>query len=231
MDYEEHVDPRIEPFCSILVYGQSNCGKSYLSAQVALRRDEIFTQKHSKCIIFYQYEQSLFTDVQREGTNIVLVSTREQLEAEIVPRSLIICDDYLLTAYSNENSTFITKFFLERCHHSFLTLFMQSQLLFSKTGRPWALNASHFVFFKSYNESNVARYFRNFGSESDFMLEAYKKAVEGRPYGHFFASFHARTPENLRFRSNIIPGESVEIFVKEEVNYNSKTKTKRPKND
>lgn len=189
MDLQGPLDLRIEAFSSILVYGQSNSGKSFLSAKVAVQRDNIFNKKHSKCIIFYQHLQDCFLNAKELDRSIVLVSNREDLEKELEPKTLLICDDYLLASFNTENNLFITKFFLERCHHDFISLFMQTQLLFSKAGRAWTLNASHFVFFRSLNESNMLRYFKNFGSESDFMFKCYKKALTGRPYGHFLLVF------------------------------------------
>lgn len=205
-------DPRIDAFCSVIVYGQSNCGKSHLSVSVALQRDKVFKQRHSKCIIFMQYPQKLFLDARERDNSIVLVRSIEELEAELIPKTLLICDDFMLASYSSANSMFVSKLFMERSHHEKITLVFQAQLLFSRTGRPWSLNASHFIFFKSHNDSNIQRFFRNFGNDADFLYEAYKKATTNRPYGHFFVSFHPKTDNNLRFRSNIIAEEGVEIY-------------------
>lgn len=212
---ENTLDARIPSFCSILAIGASNSGKSVLSCEVALKRNEIFDQEHVKVIIWYLYPQQMFLDIQEKDKSIVLVKTKAELEKELVERCLIIFDDQLLNSVGPDND-YITRFFNRKISSSFMyNFFPNTSLLPPQGGQCLGSKCQPLCFFKTFNDSNIQRFFRNFGSDSDFLFKAYKLAVEGKKYAHFFASFHAQTHDKLRFRSSIIPGTGVEVYIKE----------------
>lgn len=155
----------------------------------------------------------MFFDLKQKCSSVVLVQSKEELERELVERTLCIFDDQLINAM-NKDYTYISTFFLEKSHHLKLTTFFMLQVFFPRNGgNIWIANASHFVFFKSINNSNIVRFFRNFGADADFLYQAYKLAVEGKPYAHFFVSFHQKINDFLRYRSSMIPSTGVQFFV------------------
>lgn len=211
---KEPADLRIPAYCSIIAFGPSNAGKSTLACQIALERDNIFIEKHNKVIIYYQNNQSIFAEAKKGDKAIVLVNSKEELEREIVPKSLIIFDDQLLSSVGAE-SKYVTNFFIQRSHHSLLTVILQAQSYFPVNGNVWAQNASHFLFLKSSYKSSIQRFLKSF-SDSDFLWQAYRRAVEGKQYAHLFLSVHAKVDDNLRVRSSIIPSTGVEVYLKED---------------
>lgn len=211
MDDLSLVDPRIDGSSAILLLGQSGSGKTFLSVRIALERNKIFKQEIPKVVIFHQHFQSIFQDAVKQDDSIVLVQNKEDLENELEPHCLLVADDFLLKALESKDNDYVTRFFIERCHHDQLVLLFQTQMLFAKGVRPWSLNTSHYIFLKSFNHQNIERYFRNF-SDPQFLFEAYKLATKDKPFSHFFVSFHPNTAESLRYRSSIIPGLGVEIY-------------------
>lgn len=213
----EEVDLRIQGYSSILLFGNSGSGKSRLSIDVALSRDKVFRSEHQKCIIFCRYIQPMFLEAQQADPTIVIVTSRESLEAELEENmsSLIIFDDFLSsTLYSNDN-VFVSKFFYERCHHQNLSIIFQSQVLFSKNSVSWRENCSHFVIFKSSQERKVSQFFGTFPSVQSGLLEkAYKSCTDSKKYAYLFFTMHPNEHDNYRVRDSIIPRDGMRIFMR-----------------
>lgn len=210
-------DLRIEAYTSVLIPGSSGAGKTFESVEILLNREKVFNKDHEKVIVFNQYEQDVLTDLKIRDPSIIFVKTKEELMNELEDSSstLLLIDDYLTSTYSAENRRFITKLFLETCHHLNCTLLFQSQLLFAPNAKSWTVNCSHYLMFKSHHDSQVMNFFRNYGShESKLLYEMDKLCTERQKYGHFFFSVHPKTTENLRYRNFIVPREGGILFMR-----------------
>lgn len=214
MESYKEVDLRIEAYTSILVFGGSGAGKSFLAVDIALNRDLIFNKTHEKTIIFHKFQQDCFLKAREVDSSILLINSKEELEKELESSSstLLVCDDYLSSCMTGKNNDFVTKFFIEGCHHSKISLIWQSQLLFPKYGKQWTVNSSHFILFKSFHESQIQTFFRNFGQDAPFLFEVYNKCTRGKKFGYLFFSVNPKTDDKLRFRNSIIPKEGIEIY-------------------
>lgn len=214
MELSKPYDLRLEAYTSILVFGSSSAGKSSLGVKIALNRETIFNKPHQKTIIFYQNSQDLFLQTKEADESIILVSTRDELEKELESSEscLLICDDFLLLASEAANRKFITKFFVQGCHHLKITLIWQSQLLFPRYGKEWTVNANHFILFKSFQTQQIETFFRNFGSDASFLYEIYRRCTFDKKYGYMFMSVHPKTSDRLRYRNSIFNEEGVEIY-------------------
>lgn len=214
MESYKDTDLRLKSFSSMLIVGKSGSGKSRFCLNVILNRQKIFSEPHDKIIYFYQYDQEIFHSAAECDSKIIFLSSREDVERELdtSESTLLVCDDFLTgTLDSENNNKFITKIFLEKAHHKKITILFQTQLLYAKVGRPWALNASHFVLFKSYNQPQIKHFFRNFGEDSSFLLEAYKDCTSVK-YGHFLIILHPSTSDSLRYRSGLLIDEGLKVF-------------------
>lgn len=205
---------KIKSYTSLLIVGKSGSGKTKFCMDVIKHRDGIFSHPHEKVVYMYKYDQPMFEELKNTDPSVIFVSSKEDAEEELKNSSstLLVCDDFLTGALDSEpNRKFVTSLFLEKSHHHKITLLFQTQLLYAKCGRPWALNASHFVLFKNFHESQIQHFFRNFGEDANFLLEAYKMCTKEK-YGHFFISLHPSTNEDLRYRSGLILKEGLMFF-------------------
>lgn len=204
---------RIKSFTSTLVVGSSNSGKSFFCLDVALKRNTVFSEPHEKTIYFFRYRQDIFDIARKDDESILFISSKSELEDELESSdsTLLVCDDFLTGVQDPSNNKFVTRIFLERCHHESISCLYQSQLLYPKFGRSWTLNANHIVLFKNFHESQVTYFFRNFGSQASLLHEAYKQCTSEK-YGHLVISLHPSTPENLRYRSSFGIQEGTRFF-------------------
>ena len=52
-----------------------------------------------------------------------------------------------------------------------------------------------------------------FPGRTDYLMESFRDATN-RPYGYLVIDCHQLTPENMRLRTNILPGERQIAYVK-----------------
>lgn len=214
MDSLEAVDLRIEAFASCQIQGASNSGKTTLALKIAQNRQRVYNQHHDTCYYYYKWYQPKFHEAKARDDSIIFINDIVELQEEIESNanSLLIIDD-VLTQSSPSDIKLLTKLFLGGAHHYQCSLIHLSQLLFAKEGRPWQLNTNYYVFLKSFHQRQLLNFFRNsHPKQAKFLYDSYVFCTETKPFGHFFCSYHPKTPEHLRYRSSIIPGPDILIF-------------------
>lgn len=216
MDVYGPYDMRLQSNTTTIFAAPSRSGKTNLAIKIALERKNVFRDPPERVVYFYKQYQSIFKAAEKKDKTITFLGSKELVDDELqnnVISTLLIIDDYISEASQKEN-TYITEYFLNRSHHENLTILFLSQLLFPKNGRAWTLNTTHLVLFKTFHEGQLNYYFRNLNPKKvKFLMECYKRSTSDKPYGHFFISLDPTTPEEIRYRSNIIPEEGTVIFM------------------
>ena len=140
-------------------------------------------------------------------------SKRLILAEENTQRNLVVIDDLMSESGNNAK---VTDLFTKGSHHRNLSVILILQNLFykGKEMRTISLNAHYMVLFKNPRDasqiSHLAR--QMYPSKPKYMMEAYRDATSA-PYGYLFVDLKPDTPENMRLRTNIFPGEYQVVYV------------------
>jgi hypothetical protein len=125
--------------------------------------------------------------------------------------TLIIFDDLM----SQSNQT-VTDLFTKGSHHLSTSVIFITQNLFhrGKGMRDISLNCHYIVCFKNPRDaaqfSHLSR--QVVPKNSRFLQESYEDACS-KPHGYILLDLKQETPDNLRFRTNIFPGEKLTVYV------------------
>ena len=125
--------------------------------------------------------------------------------------SLCIFNDVMNEVSSNAT---ISKFFTCRRSHLGCSLVLMLQNIFPKgsQSRTISINAQYQVLFRNPRDSLeisiLARQLCPLNSK-DF-LKIYKRATQ-RPYGHLFCCFRQSCPDDIHYRTNVLPCECPSI--------------------
>ena len=128
--------------------------------------------------------------------------------------SLLVLDD-LMSQCSNDQR--VADLFTRGSHHRGISVLYLTQNLFppGKLSSTISLNSHYFVIFRnpcdSLGISTLAK--QMFPGRTDYLMESFRDATS-RPYGYLVIDCHQLTPENVRLRTNILPGERQIAYVK-----------------
>ena len=130
--------------------------------------------------------------------------------------SMVILDD-LISQCSNDQR--VVDLFTRGSHHRGITVLLLTQNLFppGKLSRTLSLNAHYMLIFRNPGDSlGIATLARTqmYPKNVDYLLdqESYNDATK-RPYGYLLLDLHQLTPESMRLRTNIFPGEKQIVYV------------------
>jgi hypothetical protein len=207
------MDVRFKTPANFYICGQSQCGKTFLVRSILHHRDELFEPKITKIIFCYGEYQTAFDSMMQTIPNITFVEGfPENLNDMLCANSLVIVDD-LMSQCSQNMSDLFTK----GSHHRGVSIMYLTQNLFppGKQSRTISLNSHYMIVFKNLRDSlgisNLAR--QMYPNNTKYLLESFQDATK-KPYGYLLLDLHQLTPENMRLRTNILPGQKQIVYVK-----------------
>ena len=111
----------------------------------------------------------------------------------------------------------VSDLFTRGSHHKGISVLYLTQNLFppGKLSRTISLNSHYIIVFKSPRDSLGISILAKqmFPKRSSYLLESFQDATK-RPYSYLLIDCHPQTPENIRLRTNILPGERHVVYVK-----------------
>ena len=126
-------------------------------------------------------------------------------------RSLIVLDDLM-----TEANDLVTSLFTKKSHHNNVSVVYIVQNLFhqTKTHRNISLNTHYILLMKNPRDaSQINRLSQQmFPQKTKLLQEAYADATS-RPHGHLMIDLKQDTPEEIRLRTNIFPGEWQTVYL------------------
>ncbi len=128
--------------------------------------------------------------------------------------SLIVLDD-LMSQCSNDPR--VADLFTRGSHKRGISVLYLTQNLFppGKLSRTISLNSHYMLIFRNPRDSlgvtTLAK--QMFPKHTNYLMEAFHDATN-KPYGYLLIDCHQLTLENLRLRTNILPGERQIVFVR-----------------
>jgi hypothetical protein len=115
------------------------------------------------------------------------------------------------------NDPRVADLFTRGSHHRGVSVLYLTQNLFppGKLSRTISLNSHYMMVFRNPRDSlgitTLAK--QMFPKNSDYLLEAFRDAT-AKPYSYLLIDCHQLTPEEMRLRTNIFPGEQQFAYVK-----------------
>ena len=208
-------DPRLTWPYSLLCCGPTGSGKTSFVFGLLKNHEILSTHTPHKLIWIYGVSQpELFLEIRAiwqnrecefiEGFPDDLLS---RLESTRDRGSLCVFDDVMDEVSSNAE---VSKLFTRGRSHLGCSLILMLQNIFpnGKHSRTISINAQYQTLFRNPRDSlQISTLARQLcPTKSRDFLEMYKKATK-RPYGYLFCCFIQSCPDEIRFRTNILPDE------------------------
>lgn len=115
-----------------------------------------------------------------------------------------------LAAACNKNEH-IASLFTVGSHHNNLSIILLTQNLFShgRESRLISLNCSYIVLWRNPRDCSQVDYLSRqmFPKDGKRVTKAYQLATEKIPHSYLFIDFKQATDDDLRLRTNVLPGE------------------------
>ena len=199
----------------IIVFGPSGSGKTTLIERLLLHSTEIFGHPFQN--IIYISGQA-FPSI--EYVNGVLIKKLSELNEDVIyelnvdHRNLLIFDDNIYLT----NDRLMSDIFTKLSHHKNLTVILLLQNLFPKTkfSRDISINSNYIILMANPRETTQIKRLSQQIDGTNFIYECYKNETKNKPYSYLLLDFDQDTPEFLRIRSNIFPGDEMITYVKKE---------------
>ena len=201
--------PFKHPFTGICS-GPTGCGKSQLVKRIILNITKMMRPLPQRIVWYYaEYQADL------EAALKHLVEFREgcpemdEYNHNTVP-TLIIIDDLMEDCGSE-----LTKLFIRGSHHRNLSVWFLMQNFFHQTKglRTTTLNTQYVIFFKNPRDKQQIKTLARQMYDKDYltMVSAFAQAT-AEPHGYLLVDMRQETPDHLRLRTKIIPGENFELY-------------------
>lgn len=205
------MDPRWKHPFTCVVAGPTSCGKTQFVARFIRHLEEMVTPAPQRVLWFYGEWQEAYAALRRPNLQFVEgVPDANLLDAGV--RSLVVIDDLLA-----ETDSRVTNLFTRGSHHRNCSVVYITQNLFDKNkeNRTITLNAHYMVLFKSPRDAMQVQHLARqmYPGGSAFMRDAFRDAT-GRPYTYLLVDLRPDTPEEMRLRSNIFPGELQTVYLR-----------------
>lgn len=201
---------------NIQIVGPTCSGKTVWTDKLLRHVNEVFNDTIEKIVYCYGEFQPRFVAMEREIPNIQFVEGFPDDIYTLFDKTpgLLVIDD-LMNESTNQDT--MVNVITKGCHHHNISTIFLVQNLFppGKHSRTISLNTHYIVAFKhprdSLGVSILAR--QAFPSATKYVMESYNNAVQV-PYGYLLFDLHPSTPDNIRLRTSIFPGELQVAYVK-----------------
>ena len=204
------MDPTwVHPFTA-LVSGPTQSGKSVFVERFINNCNHMMHPSPNEIVWCYGSYQPMYDRLKEKNVKFI-EGIPDFQEWDIDTRRLVILDDLMHEANRN-----ISQLFTKGSHHRNISVIMIVQNIFSsnKEHRTISLNSSYMVIFKNVRDKTQIAILgkQMFPGQASLLTEAYKSAIS-EPYGYLLIDLKNTTPEHLRLRSNIFPGELQSVYI------------------
>lgn len=197
----------------MIVCGPSKAGKTVFVIKLIRHIGELFTVQPLEIILCYSELQPGYADLEQCEPKVQFIEglpDLERLKADKARPKLIIFDD-MMSVF--EKNPALENLFVKGCHHWNLSCIHIVQNLYCKGLRTARINANYLVLFKNPSDklqvANLAR--QLYPGRSRFFINAYEIATE-QPHTYLLLDVSQTCPDKLRLRTNIFPGELMNVF-------------------
>ena len=202
------MDPRWQhPFTSI-VSGPTGCGKTQWVIRFLQHLHEMVFPVPQSIVYSYGEWQPSYRDL---PSHVQLVEGLPTIPEYSKESMLLIIDDQM-----DHTDNKITRLFTKGSHHRNVSVIYIVQNLFDKNKehRTISLNAHFLVVFKNPRDRSQIIHLAKqmYPGQIHYVKEAFALATR-QPHGYLLIDLKQSTPEQLRLRGYIFPGETREVYV------------------
>lgn len=198
----------------MLLAGPSMCGKSSFIYRLLTHADELIDNPPQYVLYHYGEYQPLYTKMATEMNHIKFFEgVPQDMESQIDSSrpGLIILDDLIKEV---ADTKWLTGLFTKGSHHKNISVLLVSQNLFEKGLRTPSLNCDYITLFKNPRDSSQVTHLakQTHPKNVKFIQEAFADAT-AQPFSYLLLDLKIATPDFLRVRSNIFPGQANYVYV------------------
>ena len=196
------------PF-SMMVSGPSQSGKTNFTLK--LIEANVFSQPPEEIYFCYAEFQPAYCQLPKSVIMCQGLPPMDQLREQPNQHKLVIIDDLMMEASAGTELTALTT---RGCHHLSCSIIFLVQNAFYKNLRTSRLNMTYLVLFKSPGDKSQIRVLARqmYPTKPSILEEAYQDATNDS-YGYLLVDLHQKTPDKLRLKSHILPGETTMVYV------------------
>lgn len=198
----------------MLVIGGSNKGKSTLVRAIARDRNTIFNVNSRLVLWCYNAIESVSPELQK-AADVVLhhgLPTMEEVRKYKHLKPLVVVDDLMVQMKSSpEMEKLVT---IATHHYDCQLIILLHTVFYGATIRNLRLQASYIILFKNNSDKQSVVCMGNqlMPKNSKTFLEIYDEATK-EPYSYLFIDLYKECPDELMFRSNVLPRGVTYVFV------------------
>ena len=202
------MDPRFKHAFTCVIAGPTGCGKTNFVERLLRVLPDMVVPVPDEVLFCYGEWQARYEAM----ANVTFIKGIPDFD-ELTPnrRRLIIIDDLM-----SEADDRITRLFTKGSHHRDLSVIHIVQNLFhkNKEQRTINLNSHYMVVFKNPRDASQITHLAKqmYPGKTHYMQDAYKDATSNA-FGYLLVDLKQDTPEQLRLRTHIFPGEQQVVYV------------------
>ena len=204
------MDPRWQHPFTCIVAGPTQSGKTEFVKRFIENLEDMVTPLPTRIVWSYGEWQPAY---QTLLDNVDFVQGLPDLPVYSKEPLLVVIDDQMHGVDRR-----ITSLFTKGSHHRNLSIVYIVQNLFDqhKEHRTISLNSHYLVIFKNPRDGSQIVHLAKqmYPGKTHYLRQAFALAT-GQPHGYLLIDLKQATPEGMRLRSHIFPGESQEVYVED----------------
>lgn len=202
------MDPRWQHPFTCVVAGPTGCGKTQWVVNFLENITEIMHPPASRIVYSYGEWQPIYTTL---PTHVELQEGLNDIPEYAPETTLLVIDDQMDEVNKN-----VLRLFTKGSHHRNISVIYIVQNLFGKNKdyRTISLNAHYLVIFKNPRDASQITHLAKqmYPGQNRYVQEAFTLATR-EPYGYLLLDLKQSTPDALRLRGRIFPGEENEVYI------------------
>ena len=203
----DHYMPWVHPFTSVIA-GPTGSGKTVFVKRFVHNIKHMMTPQPDRITWCYDVYQPAYATI--DGVEFV-EGLPDMTTLDPREKHLIIVDDQM-----DDVNQKVADLFTKYSHHKNVSVMLIVQNLFNKNKfhRTISLNTHYLVLFKNPRDQSqmMALAQQMYPRNMKYFMDAYNHATN-KPHGYLLIDMKQSTPNNLRLRSLIFPGEWQDAFV------------------
>ena len=206
------------PF-TCLIAGPTSSGKTYFTERLLEHRDQMIEPNIDRVIWCYGIHSRQLTKLKDKFPDILMLhkglpdlDKLAERDTENV-RTLIVIDDLM----QETRGHVVSNLFSKGAHHMNMSVIYIVQNIFNqnKEMRNIFLNAQYKVLFKSPSDMTQLQQLnsRMYPGHTNFFKSVMEETAKKNCHAYLLLDAHTRTPDDLRVRTDIFPGEDNGVYL------------------